>query len=71
MPTGLEPTPETQSEEIDVTELIERIEALEKEISTQKEIIEFNTNYQKGFNDGVISRITDCEDSIDALAGNT
>jgi uncharacterized protein (UPF0335 family) len=42
-----------ENDELDVTEIIERIEKLEKEISDQKEIK---------------NRLTDCEESIDSIA---
>lgn len=45
-----------QEEIIDVTEIIDRIEKLEKEVRDFKEDAE--------------KRITDCEDSIDALGGD-
>lgn len=49
------PLPET--DEIDVTELVERIEALEKENTAQK------TKLSK-----IESRVADCEESVDAIA---
>ena len=50
-------SPELDHDEIDVTELIERIAKLEKENSEIKKIIEITCK-----------RVTDCEDSIDAIA---
>lgn len=51
-------TQENEVDEIDVTEIIERIEALEEENTAQKEKIE-----------KLEARISDCETSIDTLAG--
>ncbi len=52
-----EPTSNQEAEElIDVSDIIERIEKLEKEIHDFKEDAE--------------KRILDCEDSIDALGGD-
>lgn len=50
-------TTEIEVDEIDVTELVERIEALEKENTAQKEkIAKFEERFE------------DCESSIDTLA---
>lgn len=48
---------ESENEEIDVTELIERIEVLEKENSAFKE-----------WKNQAENRLKDCEDSVDHLA---
>lgn len=55
MPENLNQKPEPLpiEEEIDVTEIIERISELQKEIQTQIEALE--------------KRLADCEESIDAL----
>ena len=47
-----------ETEELDITEIVERIEKLEKENLKIKEENKTRDN-----------RITDCEDSIDAIAG--
>lgn len=55
---------EEETEEVDVTELIARIEALEKENTQIKKDIQALGEAQAD----IVSRVTDCEDSIDALA---
>lgn len=57
------PNPNPDHEEIDVTEIIARIEKLEKENHSQKAITDHHAVKLGEFE----TRIADCEESIDAI----
>lgn len=64
MPTD----PNLENEEIDVTAIIERIEKLEEKIRTLEAELQEEKVGRASICTSQGDRITDCEDSIDALA---